>query len=136
MSRQDYPGMEIDRTVDITPYTVTFDAGDGKVNGQQTITLTGQYRYPSLHDYVAVPNDAKKLFICWTDKEGKPVTDQSGQLLNGDVTYYARYKENITFIKGSKQSSQITGFIKDRSRCHFHIDTQFISNDMGQGSLT
>ena len=82
--------------VDINPYTVTFDAEEGLVNGQESITLTNQYRYPSLLDYVAVPNEADKLFICWTDAQGNPVEDMSGQLLTGNVTYYARYNANFT----------------------------------------
>ncbi len=88
-------------TVTVNPYTVTFDADaedkdEGTVNGESTITLTGQYRYPSLVDYVAVPKDPEKRFVCWTDAEGNPVEDLGGQLLNGDVTYYARYNDNFT----------------------------------------
>ena len=82
--------------MEITPFTVTFDAGDGKVNGQQTLTLNNQYQYPALHDYVAVPNAADKVFVCWTDKEGNPVTNLEYQYLTDNVTYYARYNENIT----------------------------------------
>ena len=83
-------------TVEINPLTVTFDAGNGKVNGQQSVTLSNQYRYPSLHDYTAVPNEADKVFVCWVDAQGNPVEDLGGQLLAGNVTYYARYNENIT----------------------------------------
>lgn len=82
--------------VDITPFTVTFDAGDGLVNGQEKIVLNNQYRYPSLRDYVAVPNEEGKLFIYWEDENGNPVTDLSGQLLTGNVTYIARYNKDIT----------------------------------------
>ncbi len=82
-------------TVDITPYTVRFDAGEGTVNGQQTIVLENQYRYPALHDYIAVPNAQGKVFICWTDEKGNPVENREGQLLTGNVTYTARYNENI-----------------------------------------
>ena len=83
-------------TVDITSYTVTFDPGEGNtVNDKQIITLTGQYRYPALYDYVAVPEDESLRFICWL-VDGQPATDMAGQLLNGNVTYKARYNENIT----------------------------------------
>lgn len=81
-------------TVDITPYTVTFDAGAGTVNGESTITLTGQYRYPSLADYVAVPNNDDKRFIGWM-VNGELATDMAGQLLDDNVTYVARYNENL-----------------------------------------
>ena len=87
-------------TVEITPLTVTFDAGAGKVNGQQTIVLENQYRYPALHDYVAVPDAADKQFICWTDANGDPVENLEDQLLPGNVTYIARYSENIV-LSGS-----------------------------------
>ena len=82
--------------VDITPFTVCFDAGEGQVNGQQNITLQSQYRYPTLRDYVAVPDAADKVFVCWTDAEGNPAEDKSGQLLTENVTYIARYNDNIT----------------------------------------
>ena len=82
-------------TVEINPYTVIFDAGTGTVNGEKEIILEGQYRYPSLHDYVAEPNTNDRLFICWTDENGNPVTDQGGQLLDDNVTYVARYNENL-----------------------------------------
>ncbi len=83
-------------TVEINPMTVTFDAGDGLVNGQQTVVLENQYRYPALHDYVAVSNNQDKVFVGWTDAQGNLVDNMENQLLAGDVTYYARYKENIT----------------------------------------
>ena len=77
--------------VDIFPMTVTFDAGDGTVNGQQTIVLENQFRYPPLHDYTAVSNAAGKAFIYWTDENGNPATNMEYQLLTGNVTYYAHY---------------------------------------------
>ena len=83
-------------TVEITPMTVTFNAGDGLVNGQKTLVLENQYRYPALYEYVAVSTDASKVFIGWEDENGNLVTDLTGQLLLGNVTYTARYKENIT----------------------------------------
>lgn len=82
-------------TVDINPMTVHFDAGDGTVNGQSSITLENQYRYPALHDYVAVPNAQDKIFICWVDENGNPVENHEDELLTGNVTYTARYNENF-----------------------------------------
>ena len=81
-------------TLDITPYTVTFDAGEGTVNGQQTIVLEGQLRYPALYEYVAVPDADDRRFICWL-VDGEPAVDMAGQLLSGNVTYTARYNDNI-----------------------------------------
>ncbi|MBE6982354.1 MAG: hypothetical protein E7437_08555 [Ruminococcaceae bacterium] len=85
-------------TVSVNPYTVTFDAGAGLVNGEETIILENQYRYPDLNSYTAVPNADDKLFICWTDAEGNPVENLSGQLLTENVTYYARYNENLNLF--------------------------------------
>ena len=81
-------------TVDITPYTVTFDAGEGTVNGQKSITLEGQLRYPALYDYVAVPDSDEYRFICWT-VDNAVATDMAGQLLGSNVTYTARYNKNF-----------------------------------------
>ena len=72
-------------TVQVDPMTVTFIAGEGTVNGQQTIVLENQYRYPALHEYVAVPKDTEKLFVGWADEQGNLLTDMSGQLLPGNV---------------------------------------------------
>ena len=83
-------------TVEIDPMTVTFDAGNGKVNGKDKIVLEDQYRYPALHDYVAVPNEEGRQFVCWIDENGDPVENMEDQLLPGNVVYTARYNENIT----------------------------------------
>ena len=112
---------EINVVVEINPYTVTFDAGDGLVNGQNTVVLDNQYRYPSLRDYVAVPDKADKLFICWTDAQGNPVEDLGGRLLTEDVTYYARYNENITLsgtvsADATYQQDNQTVYINDVDR--------------------
>ena len=82
--------------VQVKPFTVTFDAGNGTVNGQQTVGLTNQYLYPDLNQYAAVPNSADRVFICWLDENGEPAVNKAGQVLSGDVTYTARYNENIT----------------------------------------
>ena len=87
-------------TVDINPMTVTFDAGNGTVNGEKKIVLENQYRYPALHDYVAVPEATDRIFICWVDESGNPVENLEDQLLPGNVTYTARYNENI-ILSGS-----------------------------------
>ena len=83
-------------TVTITPFTVTFDAGEGTVNGQDSITLQGQHRYPDLAGYTAQSSNPEEQFMGWEDETGKLVTNLAGQLLTGNVTYYARYKGNLT----------------------------------------
>ena len=83
-------------TVDITPLTVAFDAGNGTIDGKESVVLSNQYRYPALHDYIAVPNEADKVFIGWTDENGDLVTNKENQLLPGNVTYIACYSKNLT----------------------------------------
>ena len=104
-------------TVEITPFTVTFDAGAGTIDGQKTVTLENQYRYPALYKYTAVPNAADRIFICWTDANGNPVTDMGGQFLTGDVTYYARYNENITI---SGEVSADASYQQDNETVYIH----------------
>ena len=82
-------------TLEINPYTVTFNAGEGTVNGQNTITLEGLLRYPALYEYVAVPNATDRNFICWMEN-GQQATDKAGQLLGGNVVYNAHYSQNIS----------------------------------------
>ncbi len=107
--------------VEITPYTVRFDAGAGKVNGEANITLENQYRYPALHDYTAVPDSPDRVFVCWVDENGNPAENLEGQLLGGNVTYTARYNENITLTgivsaDASYQQGNETVYIHDIDR--------------------
>ena len=103
-------------TVDITPYTVTFDAGEGTVNGQKTIVMNGQLRYPALYEYVAVPNADDRQFICWL-VDGEPAADMTGQLLSGNVTYTARYNENIIL---SGAVSAAASYLQDGETVYIH----------------
>ena len=82
--------------VQVKPFTVTFDAGNGTVNGQQTVGLTNQYLYPDINNYVAVPNGTDRTFYSWLDDNGQPAVNQAGQLLTGNVTYTAGYKDYVT----------------------------------------
>lgn len=82
--------------IDVHPFTVTFEAGEGKVDGKKTLVLAGQYRYPALTDYVAIPDGDGHYFENWTDGEGNPAIDRAGALLTGDVTYYALYNDGAT----------------------------------------
>lgn len=83
-------------TVNINPYTVKLDAGEGTINNQESIILENQYRYPNLSDYTVVPKDSSKVFVGWCDEKGNPVNYQAGQLLSGNVTLTARYNVNFT----------------------------------------
>ena len=83
-------------TIEITPLSLRFEAGEGTINDQSNLTLENIIRYPDLEMYKAVPHDTDRVFIGWTDAEGNLVSDMEGQLLEGNVTLYALYSKNIT----------------------------------------
>lgn len=107
--------------IDITPFKVHFDAADGLLNGQQNVTLENQYRYPNLDDYIPTPNEEDRVFICWKDENGEPVTNMAGQLMNGDVTYVAGYNKDFVLsgtvsVDASYQQDGQTVWINDIDR--------------------
>lgn len=85
-------------TVQITPFTVTFDPGEGTLNGEKTLVLTNQYAYPKLSDYVPVHSDGLHKFAGWL-VNGAPAQNLSGSYLTENVTYVATYSANVT-IRG------------------------------------
>ena len=78
-------------TVKITPFTVKFQAGEGMLDGQQEVVLSGQYGYPDLHKYVPVPKEANNTFSGWFYEDGTPAKNLAGTYLTGDVVYVAKY---------------------------------------------
>ena len=108
-------------TVDITPYKVTFVAGEGLLNGQQTVVLNNQYLYPDLRNYVPVPNDANDYFAGWFDENGNHVTNLGGAYLTEDVTYYAKYSlpmqvQGTVTVEGTYQQNGETININEVDR--------------------
>ena len=104
-------------TVDITPYKVTFVAGDGTVNDLQTQVLNNQYRYPDLREYIAIPNDTNDYFTGWYDENGNAATNLYGAYLTGDVTYYAQYSlpmhvQGTVTVEGTYEQNGVTVSIK------------------------
>ena len=83
-------------TLEITPLSLTLDAGNGTINGLGSLTLENIYRYPDLGLYTAIPNEDGKVFIGWADSEGNLVGNLEDALLEGNVTLYALYSKNIT----------------------------------------
>lgn len=77
-------------TVEIRPYTVTFDAGDGLLNQQPQVVLKNQYRFPDLRQFVPVPNEYDGVFNGWS-KNGKLAENRAGQYLTENITYVANY---------------------------------------------
>ena len=82
-------------TVEISPYTVTFDAGAGTVNGKKQLVLENQYLYPDAAAYKAIPADASTVFLGWFDQYGNPAEALTGYLQE-NIVYTARYGDNIT----------------------------------------
>ncbi len=83
-------------SIAVTPYTVTFDAGiEGTINGQEKVVLTNQYLYPDLNQYAADAKENTKRFLFWQENDQTAV-NKAGQFLSGDVTYTARYNDNLT----------------------------------------
>ncbi len=82
--------------VEINPYTVTFDAKDGKVDGKTQLVLDNQYRYPDLTKYTAVPNNKETVFLGWYDQHGNPANELAGTYLTENVVLTARYGDSIT----------------------------------------
>ena len=82
-------------TLEITPLNLRFDAGNGTINGQDSLTLNNIYRYPDLGLYTAVPHEEGKMFLGWADSDGNLVGNLEDALLEGNVTLYAKYGTNI-----------------------------------------
>ena len=82
-------------TIDITPLSVTLNAGEGTINGQHILKLDNMFRYPDLAQYNAIPADGSGVFLGWKDANGHLVADLSNALLAGNVTLYANYGDNF-----------------------------------------
>ena len=88
-------GGNVTVSVDITPFTVTLNAGEGTVDGQKQIVMQNQYLHPDVHMHTVVPSAQDKVFLGWFDENGNRADDLAGTYLTGNVTYTARYGDNI-----------------------------------------
>ena len=88
--------------LDVTPFTVVFDANEGTVNDEDVITLNNQYAYPDLDHYLPVRDG--KIFDGWYLDAALtiPATNQVGRYLTADVTYYAKWRNPLE-ITGTVQ---------------------------------
>lgn len=107
-------------TVEVTPYTVTFDAGDGLLNNQEKIVLENQYKYPDLRKYVPVPNEYDGKFFGWF-VNGLEASNKAGQYLTGNITYVAEYNAHLTlqgtvYANGSYEQDGKPVIIADEDR--------------------
>lgn len=85
--------------ISVNPFTVTFDAGEGTILGENSVTYENKYRYPDLSGYVPVSPDAESEFIGWYIN-GKLAENQFGKYLTEDITYVAKFSPHVE-IKGS-----------------------------------
>ncbi len=109
-------------TVAVNPYTVTFDAGDGTLNGEKTVVLDNQYAYPDLTRYVPQSSDAHHRFAGWY-VNGVRAENLAGTYLTGDVTYEARFSLHAevtgdVFVAGTYQQDGETIPVKDIDRVY------------------
>lgn len=107
-------------TININPYTVKFDAGEGTISGKNSITLQNQYKYPNLNDHTPVSNNAHYQFIGWYIDDSLAVNNVNS-FLNGNVTYVAKYSPNIEVsgninVKATYEYNGSTAIINDIDR--------------------
>ena len=117
-------------TVNATPFTVTFDANGGNINGSATCVMNNQYKYPNLNEYVPdTSENPNSLFDGWfIDADGNGTLEESERATNnftsylmGDVTYVAGWKEPVTLsgevsVKGSYNLGENQESVWERDR--------------------
>lgn len=81
-------------TVDVTPFTVTFDAGVGTLEGQKTVVLENSYKYPDLSAFVPTSGDEHNEFVGWFIDDNI-AENKVGSYLTGNVTYVAKYSPHV-----------------------------------------
>lgn len=114
-------------TVKGTPFTVTFDANGGTIQGVSEYTMNKQYKYPNLNEYI--PDTSENLFDGWfidtnkngTLEESERATNNFTSYLMGDVTYVAGWKEPVTLsgkvsVKGSYNLGENQESVWERDR--------------------
>lgn len=87
-------------TITMHPHTVTFHAQGGTLNGSEVVVLENQYKYPNLNSYKPVKDDV--AFGGWYLDAActQYAPNQSGQVLDRDMVYYALWCPPIT-IQGT-----------------------------------
>ncbi len=83
-------------TIDVTPFTVIFDAGEGNLNGENKLTMGNQFAYPDLDHYRPIRDG--KVFDGWYLDAACtiPAENRVGSYLTADVTYYAGWRDPLT----------------------------------------
>lgn len=76
-------------------YNVTFDAQGGKVNGQDSQTVTEQYKIPGFKNYVPT-REGGYTFVGWYEDSACTKAATEGADLNSNITLYAKWIEPLT----------------------------------------
>lgn len=107
--------------LDVTPFTVKFDAGSGTVDGQGVITLTQQFAYPNLDHYLPVLEG--KIFDGWYLDSARtiPATNLYGSYLTANVTYYAKWRNplelsGVVYVEGFYEQNGETVSVHHQDR--------------------
>lgn len=98
-------------------HNVTFDAQGGKVNGQESQTVTDQYKIPSFKGYIPT-REGGYTFGGWYMDETYTTPAVEGTDLTRDVTLYAKWIEPLTIsgtvtISGTYQQNGETVKVHD-----------------------
>ncbi|MCH5161609.1 MAG: InlB B-repeat-containing protein, partial [Clostridiales bacterium] len=92
----------------IREYTITFDAGEGRVSERSRITIKGRL-IDALPTPTGVPSGTR--FIGWYTKKTNGEKVSSSTVFNSDCFIYARYLENNRYVINFDANKDITGEI-------------------------
>lgn len=81
-------------TINVTPFTVKFDADVGTIDGKKTVVLENCYKYPDLTAYTPYSGDEHNEFIGWYIGD-ELAENKAGSYLTGNVTYTAKYSKHL-----------------------------------------
>lgn len=86
---------KLNAVISMELYNVTFDAQGGKVNGEDTQTVTEQYKIPGFNSYIPT-REGGYTFEGWYEDKACTVPATAGKDLSGDITLYAKWKAPLT----------------------------------------
>lgn len=118
-------------------HNVTFDAQGGKVNGQNTQTVTEQYKVPGFQDYIPT-REGGYTFAGWYENKECTVPAAEGKDLTGDITLYAKWIEPLTIsgtvtISGTYQQNGETVSVHDIDRA---TEAMVVLQEIRNGSVS
>ena len=111
---------ELNAVISMKLYNVTFHAQGGKVNGNDSQTVTELYKIPSFKDYVPV-REGGYIFEGWYRNQACTIPATEGEDLSVNVNLYAKWKEPLTIsgtvtISGTYELNGETVYVHDIDR--------------------